>query len=1017
VKPVVENNHPFAADIVEDLLGIDPLKLELVEETKLREFVSITVFEMIDGVYQPHSTFGVNEMHEVELMDGFWRWSPEQQSADAATPPPPRPAHHLCRRWQGEDCSHMAVLEGTSEWHATAMYRPRTTRTGGDVRLKIALVVNALIDGVPGTRVYEEFVSVHLAEAPLPRFDERWVYGDLHYHSQGTDNDGESAYNYRGTLQAMNALGLDFAFATDHTSNSRQIMAGELVDGLQLVKPVFRGLRDLSPDRFAWGIGAMNGMDGGNREVLSVGRPRAGVGSPLGVPQLFLGSEVDVIPEFAWGHPPGHDYSRACEKIHPVMKVLELIDDKMEIVENLPSLASAHVCQADRARGNPFLLDETSDGRMLIRDVQGPVPGHFLSTSFYGRQHLVHLPEDPLRTDAVVLGNTSDYGGATRRLRDVLEQDLARDRKGAAFLAHPFSRAQGSGVGRAGPDLVPYSKAQLRDAFASPDILGFQAWNSNGQQSTSLGEGDSGESQSAMVPVADLDDWLHERQQRKVLFFDLLKWDEVLLWGLDPDETASLDWLAPGEPRRFFFAGGSDAHGDLNYRRSGYFLGNSSISDTALGTPRNLVFAGEPEGETLRGPGGVATPHSQAQIVSALRSGHFSVTDGPAVRIAYDVNGNGVIDDEDVPMGGVATESGCSLTLLVEWLSTREFGPVETIDLKLGVAADEQHYGMVYQTTREEPVVPGNASLWTDLDGNEFHRTPQVLHWYDPTRSQLTIEVGPDEGMAGLRAITIDPDAFPVGRAHAVCVEDYEEMLAAHRAEQEGASGTSVSYATTVGFDEATIFDGATSGTTALLAMSSGFGTGPHAVSTDQIGTGELLGEGGDGTFPEEDGPNPPLPDCERVNVFEEPTTPDRFFVRAEIRNGLAPGTNPACDDPTQPLDPTEDPSAQCLFRRAVTNPVWVHYRRAGTHLCLDRTGGTTTATIEEETGGASQGSEPTPTIEVDSSLVQETTTLFGDAEAEPEPAPATESEPETISSGFSLFGVPIRSFGWTSLF
>jgi hypothetical protein len=49
-------------------------------------------------------------------------------------------------------------------------------------------------------------VTVHLGETPLPRFDNRWLYGDLHYHSQGTDNEGEAAYNYRGVLRAMGAL-------------------------------------------------------------------------------------------------------------------------------------------------------------------------------------------------------------------------------------------------------------------------------------------------------------------------------------------------------------------------------------------------------------------------------------------------------------------------------------------------------------------------------------------------------------------------------------------------------------------------------------------------------------------------------------------------------------------------------------------------------------------------------------------------------------------------------------------
>ena len=60
---------------------------------------------------------------------------------------------------------------------------------------------------------------------PAPRFrDDRWAYGDLHFHGQGTDNEGESGYNYRGVIRAMGAMGLDFVLATEHASDSDQIL-------------------------------------------------------------------------------------------------------------------------------------------------------------------------------------------------------------------------------------------------------------------------------------------------------------------------------------------------------------------------------------------------------------------------------------------------------------------------------------------------------------------------------------------------------------------------------------------------------------------------------------------------------------------------------------------------------------------------------------------------------------------------------------------------------------------------
>ena len=45
-------------------------------------------------------------------------------------------------------------------------------------------------------------------------------------------------------------------------------------------------------------------------------------------------------------------------------------------------------------------------------------------------------------------------------------------------------------------------------------------------------------------------------------------------------------------------------------------------------------------------------PHTQEQVIRALRNGQFSVTDGPALRIVIDRNGNNQIDDDDIQIGG-----------------------------------------------------------------------------------------------------------------------------------------------------------------------------------------------------------------------------------------------------------------------------------------------------------------------------------------------------------------------------
>ena len=161
---------------------------------------------------------------------------------------------------------------------------------------------------------FGDFLKVHLAAEPLPRFDDRWVYGDLHYHSQGTDNEGESAINYRGVSQAMKALGLDYVFATEHASNSRKITGVHQVFvtdilglpwWLQDIKqwlldflrdqsvgaPVieFDSLRDMSPQRFAYLYDWLNLPGGVNAQV-------GASGGPARAPQIFLGGEVDAWP-------------------------------------------------------------------------------------------------------------------------------------------------------------------------------------------------------------------------------------------------------------------------------------------------------------------------------------------------------------------------------------------------------------------------------------------------------------------------------------------------------------------------------------------------------------------------------------------------------------------------------------------------------------------------------------------------------------------------------------------------
>lgn len=758
------------------------------QKMNLLRFSTLTVFEKIQGQFVRRKSFSINDLHEIELTKGFWQWGEENQA------PPPRPQRVLCRRWNGENCLLATDLTDTSEWHAIAMYEPSTKTPGGEITLKLQLTLDARVDGSEEEVSFTQYVNVHLGEARLPKFTQNSYYGDIHYHSQGTDNDGESGYSYRSALQAMSAMGLDFALASDHASNSRQIVSASF----RPIGPVESNLlRDLSPDRFAHNIDLVNGTNGANRQVASY--PRLGVNlfqsaansassinnAQLNVPQLFLGAEVDVIPEVNVGSFAHYDWLNSCYALSPFIIALQngLVNTAVDTFEDFinPSAdIDKGVCSGDN------LLDPTSDGRLLIRDIQGPHKGNYVSKEFYGRQHILHFPIDPLREDAFIASNTSKYGGATRRLNEILEEEFIQP-NGILFLAHPLSTASGSGFDRLGPDIAPYTEASLRDAFASEHVLGLQLWNEDNHFKTEVGSGDAVSlrpnsklnQKGEFIPVASLENWQHQRTAKQNINA-ISMWDSMLMWGLNPEYTHQLEWLPEGEPRRVFMAGGSDAHGDFNYRREGYFIGMQQVGDGAIGKPRNLLVAGAPQGDVITVGEVSGIPLKQSQVVDAFRQGNFIVTDGPIIRLAYDVNKNGIIDPKDKHIGAVVDVSECGFPLLIEWKSTAEFGSVRSIELKMGSFSTELQDGWVYQPWRGNNNVvkpsdaPDNLTFTDENSGRRFTKahvsTPLGWrgeprnHVYDPTSGfDMVIQIIAGQGFHGIRRVNINPRDFSIG--------------------------------------------------------------------------------------------------------------------------------------------------------------------------------------------------------------------------------------------------------------
>ena len=637
-------------------------------------------------------------LREIERSD---KWS---NSSDIA------PNHRLCRHWRGDNCVNELDASTSTEWHATVAYQPQQLigagthaqyyspiRSGDDVKLTITAEfakIGMTCAAVSYRQTFSEPpVTIHLGEGELPRFDSGWVYGDLHYHSQGTDNDGETGYAYRPTLQAMRAMGLDFAFATDHASDSGQVtdldpifvdkmpdipytpeflekIAQDLLNSLLKGATVLQSVdaaRDMNPSRFAYlrkwlNRPANDPNPGANAEAM-----RAFTGGTR-APRIFLGGEVDVIPEISeaerasgvlkYGNNKGYVWGEACWSL----------PEKF--------LALGHYTTLDACpNGRNDLLDPVSEGgRYMLKDIQG------LLERMYARQHIVYLPKDGTDDHAFVSSHTGAYGGGHERLKDILRADYGNTMtgKGYGFLAHPVTHASGSGNGRLGPDIVPYSDVQLKTAFDSPTILGLQLWNEDTRMSRGAWQG--------AAPPAYWD--LHN---------GAAAWDRMLQWGLRPSQTGSLSWIPSGMPRRVYMAGGSDAHGDWNYRREGAISGTEYVTDSALGKPRNLVNIGLSRPDSVVAADGTSVgAFTQEQVTSALAAGAFSVTDGPAVRVAIDSNGNGIIDAGDVPMGSVGYLGTGTVPVIVEWLSTSEFQPIASLDVYVGAASTVTDKTVVY---------------------------------------------------------------------------------------------------------------------------------------------------------------------------------------------------------------------------------------------------------------------------------------------------------------------------------
>ncbi len=716
--PPIPITFTFHDTIFEDGRGaIASVTLKPIDVGRL---IGVTVYEM--GLNVPLVTeVPVSALQEIEVK--------RKLSTKTA-----EPVRQVCRPALGQECSTLLKIGNSHEWHAVFWYRPKTTLFPGK-NLQLKVTVNTVGKhsfrsqrtaghwvSIDMPKEWTNYLVVHAGEAPLPRFSADWVYGDLHHHSQMTDNEGESAYSYRNDLRVLGALGLDFVFATDHASNGEQVDGK--VDGQMEA-------RDLNGTRFAAAKSILYGPDGANaliaNEGVSIGFPR--IISANVVPQIYMGEELDAVPEMsAQEFAANHFLFGGGLRYEWLFKQAEF--EKCNSGSNFEECKARY---ATPASPNTYFLwdDQGVPVSQEIDAYAAPLGsiinyGNWIPGSvkpYMSRQHLVYFPLDSsLNGAGWISSDTTKFGGGTKSLPSLVQQIQAT---GFAFLAHPTESLEPGSI--AGPDVVPYTDTALTYAWRSPAILGLQLWNENDRYRSQPAEVDKTVMavKTNMTPdgnpvnvtytyrwpfpgyVPEGSTW--KWQQAGFLHRNLVgstalhlhhasaAWDRFLRKGVDRQLIASLAWLEQGEPRKWFAAAGSDSHGDWNYRRYGRPSTSNRwsdvpVGDTAIGNPRNLVWLRavrriDPEIATEIGITGNDGPrrYDNRTVIEGLRAGRFSITDGPALRIAVDRNRNGRIDDADFPMGSTFEFfAGEHIPLLIEWQSTAEFGPIDRIDVYVG---------------------------------------------------------------------------------------------------------------------------------------------------------------------------------------------------------------------------------------------------------------------------------------------------------------------------------------------
>jgi hypothetical protein len=308
--------------------------------------------------------------------------------------------------------------------------------------------------------------------------------------------------------------------------------------------------------------------------------------------------------------------------------------------------------------------------------------------SLFTTVHMVALPSpdgpdkgfpDPSNPkDEVILTGDGSPASAALPIGEALARLVAAG--GFAYAAHPFDPI--SPVMRGG-------SWDLEADFLGPEgkqlqagLVGLEVWNR-----ATLATADDARDPYCLHrdadPKACFQPDSQANQYARLEKGIELGWKPLLQRGLEAPGGST---RAPGF--KVFVAAGSDAHGDLDYEATMDvvdFLGKPSRSlsgyaeDNALGKISTVVYA--PQGMGAKGE----------NVLRALKSGRSVVSNGPLLIAGFDRNANGSLDDPvDVGIGdSLALPLAQLPPLQLAWVSSPEFGPLESIRLIVGSPAGE----------------------------------------------------------------------------------------------------------------------------------------------------------------------------------------------------------------------------------------------------------------------------------------------------------------------------------------